>query len=202
MVWGIGLRRLGCGCGRRLVTGSCVYLRDDPDGSSAVSAARFSIYLSIYLSSKSWGAATMGCFNKSTASASDRSTKFNLLSVRWEIAPDPIGEGGFGSVHLATHRKTGKVRTADSALALGARTASALAARLGRSLACARACTCACDYAPWPWRTTGPARRLVAQLRAFAAFLAVLYPSRCERSRRCASRRVRSGTTSATRSSS
>ena len=24
LVWGIGLRRLGCGCGRRLVTGSCV----------------------------------------------------------------------------------------------------------------------------------------------------------------------------------
>ena len=47
LVWGIGLRRLGCGCGRRLVTGSCVYLRDDPDGSSAVLAARFSIYLSI-----------------------------------------------------------------------------------------------------------------------------------------------------------
>ena len=36
LVWGIGLRRLGCGCGRRLVTGSCVYLRDDPDGLSAV----------------------------------------------------------------------------------------------------------------------------------------------------------------------
>jgi len=36
VVWGIGLRRLGCGCGRRLVTGSCVYLRDDPDGLSAV----------------------------------------------------------------------------------------------------------------------------------------------------------------------
>ena len=49
LVLGIGLRRLGCGCGRRLVTGSCVYLRDDPDGSSAVLAARFSIYLSIYL---------------------------------------------------------------------------------------------------------------------------------------------------------
>jgi hypothetical protein len=47
LVWGIGLRRLGCGCGRRLVTGSCVYLRDDPDGLSAVQAARFSIYLSI-----------------------------------------------------------------------------------------------------------------------------------------------------------
>jgi hypothetical protein len=30
-----------------LVTGSCVYLRDDPDGSSAVLAARSSIYLSI-----------------------------------------------------------------------------------------------------------------------------------------------------------
>ena len=29
-------RRLGCGSGRRLETGSCVYLRDDPDGLSAV----------------------------------------------------------------------------------------------------------------------------------------------------------------------
>ena len=35
LVWGIGLRRLGCGCARRLVTGSCVHLRDDPDGLSA-----------------------------------------------------------------------------------------------------------------------------------------------------------------------
>ena len=34
-VWGIGLRRLGCGCGRRFVTGSCVIRETNPKGSSA-----------------------------------------------------------------------------------------------------------------------------------------------------------------------
>ena len=48
LVWGIGLRRLGCGCGRRLVTGSCVIRETTPDGLSVASAARFSIYLSIW----------------------------------------------------------------------------------------------------------------------------------------------------------
>jgi hypothetical protein len=53
----------------------------------------------------------MGCCGGgSDSSGSD--TKFKALSARWEIAPDPIGEGGFGSVHLATNRKTGKVSTA------------------------------------------------------------------------------------------
>ena len=57
----------------------------------------------------------MGCFGGGKSSSGDGSdTKFKLLSVRWEIAPDPIGEGGFGSVHLATNRKTGKVRTSFS----------------------------------------------------------------------------------------
>ena len=53
----------------------------------------------------------MGCLGggKSNSSGSGSDTKFKLLSVRWEIAADPIGEGGFGSVHLATNRKTGKV---------------------------------------------------------------------------------------------
>ena len=78
----------------------------------------------------------MGCLGggKSNSSGSGSDTKFKLLSVRWEIAADPIGEGGFGSVHLATNRKTGKER-------------SALAAGLARALACARACACDCDCA-------------------------------------------------------
>ena len=81
-------------------------------------------------------AGDMGCLGggKNNSSGSDSDTKFKLLSVRWEIAADPIGEGGFGSVHLATNRKTGKVR-------------SALAAGLARALACARACACDCDCA-------------------------------------------------------
>ena len=61
----------------------------------------------------------MGCFGGGKSSSRDGSdTKFKLLSVRWEIAPDPIGEGGFGSVHLATNRKTGKVRTSAAAALL------------------------------------------------------------------------------------
>ena len=49
LVWGIGLRRLGCGCGRRLVTGSCVYLRDDPTGCPrSRPRVSLSIYLSLY----------------------------------------------------------------------------------------------------------------------------------------------------------
>ena len=51
----------------------------------------------------------MGCCGGGSDSGGS-DTKFQALSARWEIAPDPIGEGGFGSVHLATHRKTGKVR--------------------------------------------------------------------------------------------
>ena len=51
MDWGIGLRRLGCGCGRRLVTGSCV-IRETTQTGCPWSRPRvsLSIYLSIYLS--------------------------------------------------------------------------------------------------------------------------------------------------------
>ena len=47
LVWGIGLRRLGCGCGRRLVTGSCV-IRETTHTGCPWSRPRVS--LSIYLS--------------------------------------------------------------------------------------------------------------------------------------------------------
>ena len=47
MVWGIGLRRLGSGCGRRLVTGSCV-IRETTQTGCRRSRPRVS--LSIYLS--------------------------------------------------------------------------------------------------------------------------------------------------------
>eukprot|EP00964_Phaeocystis_antarctica_P050536 scaffold29380_cov70-Phaeocystis_antarctica.AAC.7 len=47
LVWGIGLRRLGCGCGRRLVTGSCVF-RETTQTGCPWSWPRVS--LSIYLS--------------------------------------------------------------------------------------------------------------------------------------------------------
>ena len=47
MVWGIGLRRLGCGCGRRLVTGSCVICETTPTGRPR---SRPRVSLSIYLS--------------------------------------------------------------------------------------------------------------------------------------------------------
>ena len=153
-------------------------------------------------------AGDMGCLGggKSNSSGSDSDTKFKLLSVRWEIAADPIGEGGFGSVHLATNRKTGKV-----------------CLRLGRWLrACARACACDCDCA---LACTSTCTLALAQyqtkhdfalaslrpcvvalsragLLAACCLLPDLYLSRCERSRQCASRRLRSGRTSITRSSS
>ena len=49
LVWGIGLRRLGSGCGRRLVTGSCV-IRETTQTGCPRSRPRvsLSIYLSIY----------------------------------------------------------------------------------------------------------------------------------------------------------
>ena len=47
LVWGIGLRRLGCGGGRRLVTGSCV-LRETTQTGCPWSRPRVS--RSIYLS--------------------------------------------------------------------------------------------------------------------------------------------------------
>jgi len=36
-VWGIGLRLLGCGCGRRLVTGFCVIRETTPTGCRSIS---------------------------------------------------------------------------------------------------------------------------------------------------------------------
>ena len=50
LVWGIGLRRLGCGCGRRLVTGSCVF-RETTQTGCPWSWPRVS--LSIYLLAQS-----------------------------------------------------------------------------------------------------------------------------------------------------
>ena len=51
LVWGIGLRRLGCGCGRRLVTGSCVNRETTQTGCPwSWPRVSLSIYLSIYLS--------------------------------------------------------------------------------------------------------------------------------------------------------
>ena len=53
----------------------------------------------------------MGCFGGGKSNSSGGCDgKFGVLSARWDIGTDPIGEGGFGSVHLATNRKTGKVR--------------------------------------------------------------------------------------------
>ena len=51
LVWGIGLRRLGCGCGRRLGTGSCVIRETTQTGCpwSGHAFLYLSIYLSIYL---------------------------------------------------------------------------------------------------------------------------------------------------------
>ena len=49
LVWGIGLRRLGCGCGRRLVTGSCV-IRETTQTGCPWARPRVSLSISIYLS--------------------------------------------------------------------------------------------------------------------------------------------------------
>jgi serine/threonine protein kinase len=99
----------------------------------------------------------MGCCGGgSDSSGSD--TKFKALSARWEIAPDPIGEGGFGSVHLATNRKTGKVSTAAATPCsrlvlclrprLGLRPSPTLTlALVALALACTRACASACALA-------------------------------------------------------
>jgi len=50
----------------------------------------------------------MGCGGKTTIGSSD--DKFKCLEKRWDISKDPLGEGGFGTVHLAKNRKTGKNR--------------------------------------------------------------------------------------------
>jgi len=42
--------------------------------------------------------------------AGSKDDKFKCLDSRWDIGKDPVGEGGFGSVHLAKNRKTGKER--------------------------------------------------------------------------------------------
>ena len=53
-----------------------------------------------------------GCLGRvrGKSDGSGKDDKFKVLAARWDIGTDPIGEGGFGSVHLATNRKTGKVR--------------------------------------------------------------------------------------------
>ena len=57
-----------------------------------------------------------GCLGRvrGKSDGSGKDDKFKVLAARWDIGTDPIGEGGFGSVHLATNRKTGKVRTSFS----------------------------------------------------------------------------------------
>jgi len=49
-------------------------------------------------------------FRKSFSGGDGKDAKFKVLASRWDVGKDPIGEGGFGSVHLATHRNTGKER--------------------------------------------------------------------------------------------
>ncbi|KAL1524350.1 hypothetical protein AB1Y20_019248 [Prymnesium parvum] len=36
--------------------------------------------------------------------------KFAVMSAKWDVSPDAIGEGGFGSVHLCKNRSNGKTR--------------------------------------------------------------------------------------------
>lgn len=53
----------------------------------------------------------MGCGPKNSSKKGDgKDDKFQVMESRWEIGKDPIGEGGFGSVHLAKNRKNGKTR--------------------------------------------------------------------------------------------
>jgi len=51
----------------------------------------------------------MGCAPCAGGGAGEED-KFKCLESRWDISTEPIGEGGFGSVHLAKNRKTGKTR--------------------------------------------------------------------------------------------
>ena len=37
-------------------------------------------------------------------------SKFKVLEARWKIEKEPIGEGGFGTVHLCRNLKSGKQR--------------------------------------------------------------------------------------------
>ena len=48
LVWGIGLRRLGCGCGRRLVTVVVFVIRETTPTGCPRSRRAFSVYLSIW----------------------------------------------------------------------------------------------------------------------------------------------------------
>ncbi|KAL3932694.1 MAG: hypothetical protein SGPRY_000602 [Prymnesium sp.] len=50
------------------------------------------------------------CSQPSDAVAEADGKKFAVMSTKWIILPDPIGEGGFGSVHLCTNRASGKTR--------------------------------------------------------------------------------------------
>ena len=42
--------------------------------------------------------------------AEGESQKFKVLEGRWDIDKEAIGEGGFGTVHLCRHKRTGKPR--------------------------------------------------------------------------------------------
>lgn len=55
------------------------------------------------------GQAMLCCAGGGGASGAD-DHKFRVIESRWNVATDAIGEGGFGTVHLGTHVKTGKTR--------------------------------------------------------------------------------------------
>ena len=45
------------------------------------------------------------------AGSESKGAKFANIEIKgWKVDPDPIGEGGFGAVHLCTEVKTGKRR--------------------------------------------------------------------------------------------
>jgi len=48
--------------------------------------------------------------SKANDSASGDGKKFGVMVGKWDIQPDAIGEGGFGSVHLCTNKSNGKTR--------------------------------------------------------------------------------------------
>jgi len=54
----------------------------------------------------------MLCCGGGGGGGSDKSddTKFNVMAGRWDVEREAIGEGGFGTVHLCKHLKTGKQR--------------------------------------------------------------------------------------------
>eukprot|EP00964_Phaeocystis_antarctica_P104449 scaffold69570_cov59-Phaeocystis_antarctica.AAC.1 len=91
LVWGIGLRRLGCGCGRRLVTGSCV-IRETTQTGCPWSRPRVS--LSIYLSIP--GAVLVGKVSTYLVGGQRR-----VGSQRWGGSQLPMPRRGGGSGALA-----------------------------------------------------------------------------------------------------